>query len=122
MCSILFYGQWHPHGFLVTGIPSEFWQSLTKIINKFTFKINFSIVAVCHGKNMTLSMWFEQFSLDIFAIYIVITCDVTLSMSIYRQVTRRHLDLTPDELAHLPGGEPTCSPDEMNAKVLKVRT
>ncbi|WAR04562.1 CC191-like protein [Mya arenaria] len=35
------------------------------------------------------------------------------------QVTRRHLDLTPEELAALPGGELDCSPEEINAKVLK---
>lgn len=36
------------------------------------------------------------------------------------QVTRRHLDLTPAEMAELAGGEPSCSPEEMNAKILKV--
>ncbi|XP_052253520.1 coiled-coil domain-containing protein 191-like isoform X2 [Dreissena polymorpha] len=35
------------------------------------------------------------------------------------QVTRRHLDLTTEEMAQIAGGEPTCSPEEMNAKVLK---
>lgn len=36
------------------------------------------------------------------------------------QVTRRHLDLTAEEMTQIAGGEPTCSPEEMNAKVLKV--
>lgn len=37
------------------------------------------------------------------------------------QVTRRHLDLTTEEMAELAGGEPNCSPEEMNAKILKVK-
>lgn len=36
------------------------------------------------------------------------------------QVTRRHLNLTPEEMANLGETEATCSPEEMNAKVLKV--
>lgn len=36
------------------------------------------------------------------------------------QVTRRHLNLTVEEMASLPGSEMTCSPEEMNAKILKV--
>lgn len=35
------------------------------------------------------------------------------------QVTRQHLNLTAEEMASLPGGEPTCSPEEMDAKILK---
>lgn len=35
------------------------------------------------------------------------------------QVTRQHLNLTKEEMVTL-GGEQTCSPEEMNAKVLKV--
>lgn len=35
------------------------------------------------------------------------------------QVTRRHIDLTAAEMADLGGGEPSCSPEEMNAKILK---
>ena len=38
------------------------------------------------------------------------------------QVTRRHLNLTVEEMANLPGGELDCTSEEMNAKVLKVST